>query len=471
MASKKTNNKTVNIRRYRYPHINIGVIFFFVVMVYVIFYVFTYATSVHIVRYEVKEGSLATDNTYTGLVIRKESVYTLDVSGYVNYYAGEGERVAVGDLIYTVDETGRLNEYLESLAADENALSEKELSDFKNEIVNYMHSYDSNSYNNVYDFKNTLNGSLNKLANNNILKSIHSLKGSDGVANIINYRNADGTGIISYWLDGYEYLTADQVTEEMFDKKNYERRQLTGTDLKAAGDVAYKLSTDENWSVVIPIDAQKGAYLLEQEYVKVRFLKNQYESWGKVDLKSNPDGNLYLSLSFSNSMVTFVSDRFLDIEIVLNDDKGLKIPLSSIVTKEFFLVPEEFVCTEETHGVNGVYKQVYNEDGTVSVQLVEMDLYNFDEVNRFYYLDNTLLSAGDILHRNDSQDTYVVSHRATLIGVYNINKGYADFKQISILYQNEEYAIVKPNTEYGLRVYDYIVLDAEAVADDQFINY
>ena len=53
---------------------------------------------------------------------------------------------------------------------------------------------------------------------------------------------------------------------------------------------------------------------------------------------------------------------------------------------------------------------------------------------------------------------------------YNINKGYADFKEITILSQNDEYAIVKPNSTYGLRVYDYIALKADTVSDDQFIN-
>lgn len=50
-----------------------------------------------------------------------------------------------------------------------------------------------------------------------------------------------------------------------------------------------------------------------------------------------------------------------------------------------------------------------------------------------------------------------------------MNKGYADFRQINILYKNEEYAIVKSNTRYGLNVYDYIVLEAAAVNDAQFI--
>ena len=68
-----------------------------------------------------------------------------------------------------------------------------------------------------------------------------------------------------------------------------------------------------------------------------------------------------------------------------------------------------------------------------------------------------------------SSDQYAISKTGSLIGVYNINKGYADFKQISILYQNDEYAIVKSNTVYGLNVYDYIVLDASTVNDNEFI--
>ena len=46
----------------------------------------------------------------------------------------------------------------------------------------------------------------------------------------------------------------------------------------------------------------------------------------------------------------------------------------------------------------------------------------------------------------------------------------ADFKQINILYQNDEYSIVRANTTYGLNVYDYIVLDGSSVSDDQIIT-
>ena len=56
-----------------------------------------------------------------------------------------------------------------------------------------------------------------------------------------------------------------------------------------------------------------------------------------------------------------------------------------------------------------------------------------------------------------------------MIGVYNINKGYADFRRIRILYQNDEYSIVESNTAYGLNVYDFIVLDTSTVDENELI--
>lgn len=459
--------KNSKIKKYRKPlNLNIGMIIFGVVFIYVVICVILYFQTGRIVRYEVKEGSLATDNIYRGIALRDETVIYMEAAGYVNYYAREGSRVAKNDLVYIVDETGKLNEELESLSLGENTLSDRELAEFRNEIVNFVHSFDRTSYGDTYDFKYSLKNTVLKLANASMLESVSSLSGG----NAILYSYAPQTGIVAYWTDGYETLTAENVTESIFDEKTYIKNQMLGNILMAAGDAAYKLSTNENWSIVIPIDAQRGASLQEEGYVKVRFLKNQYESWGATKLITGSDGNTYLQLRFTNSMLTFLSDRFLDVELIVEDETGLKIPVSSIVQKEFFLIPEEFIIAGTSNGGNAVMRQCYLEDGTISSERLEVDVYNYDSESKEYYLDSSILNAGDILYKLDSQETYTVSKRATLTGVYNMNKGYADFTQIVILYQNEEYAIVKSNTQYGLSVYDYIVLDAASVNDDQFIN-
>ncbi len=428
-----------------------------------------YFQTSHIVRYEVKEGSLAADTIYRGIVLRDETVVSADSAGYVNYYAWEGARVARNDLVYVVDETGRLKEELDSLNLGENSLSDQELAEFRSEIVNFVHGFDAFHYESVYDFKFTLKNTVSKLANVNMLQSMDDLSGTSG-ADMISRSYAPATGIVAYWMDGYEELKAMDVTEEVFDETKYEKKWMTDNSLLEAGDAVYKLSTNENWSLVIPVEAARGAELEEEGFVKVRFLKNQYESWGETKLLTNGDGNTYLQLTFTNSMITFMSDRFLDVELIVEDETGLKIPVSSIVQKEFFLIPEDFIIPGGNNGGDSIRKQAFQEDGTISIDTMEVEVYYFDSETGEYYLDSSLLNSGDNLYAAESDETYTVSKRATLIGVYNMNKGYADFKQITILYQNDEYAIVKPNTKYGLSVYDYIVLNAESVRDDQFIN-
>lgn len=270
-------------------------------------------------------------------------------------------------------------------------------------------------------------------------------------------------------MDGFETLTPQAITMEHFDENNYEAQQLYSNELITTGDTIFRLSTDENWCIIVPIEETYGQELVAEEYVKVRFTRNGYESWAQTGVIYGADGNSYLQLDFNNSMITFANDRFVDFELVLHEETGLKIPNSSIVNKEFFIIPEDYLTIGGENNKDGVIRESYNEDGTIYSEFVETEIYSHDEQNGEYYLDTAILQLGDKLYKPGSQDTYTVSKKASLIGVYNMNKGYADFRQINILYQNEEYAIVKSNTQYGLNVYDYIVLDAAAVSDDQFI--
>ena len=166
-------------------------------------------------------------------------------------------------------------------------------------------------------------------------------------------------------------------------------------------------------------------------------------------------------------MVTFCTDRFIDIELILEDETGLKVPNSAIIEKEFFIVPKDYVTKGGNSNNYGVMLETYKEDGTPTTEFVETTIYG--ETEEEYYLDDMVLRIGNHIIKPESTEKYAISKRGSLTGVYNINKGYADFKQINVLYHNDEYSIVKSNTQYGLSVYDYIVLDATTVVDDEFI--
>lgn len=465
MADQNPNK----ITKYRRPlNINIGMVIFAVIFIYIVICVFMYFTSKHIVWYEVQAGSLSTNNTYEAIAIRDETIVNATDNGYVNYFAREGARVAVGDLVYTVDESGKLNDYIGISSTGENSLSQTDLAELKSDIVGFANSFDRcRNFNSVYDFKYEMEGNVLKLSNYNILESIESIQASE-LTGLIKQCTAVLPGIIIYSTDGYEDLTLEMMTAEMFDKKNYEKTQLLSNDLVAAGDPVYKISSNEDWSLVIQVDKAREEELLKAEYVRVRFLKNQEVSWGKVESFTNEKGDIFVKLTFTNSMITFCNERFVDIELILEDETGLKIPNSSIVEKEFFIVPKGYVTKGGNSNASGVLREAYTEEGEATTEFVEASIYN--ETEEEYYLDGASLRIGEYIVMPETSEKYALSKRGSLIGVYNINKGYADFKQINILYNNDEYSIVQSNTSYGLNVYDYIVLDATTVSEDELIH-
>ncbi|MBR4530310.1 MAG: hypothetical protein IKO80_08530 [Lachnospiraceae bacterium] len=453
----------------RYPRgiqQNIGLIIFAVLLVYLIITIYGYMHRKHVIGYEVKEGALSSANIYEGITIRKEKIITSDAAGYVNYFATEGRRVAVGNLVYTIDASGRLLDYLNAEGADNLHLTAENLRELRTQIVNFEEDFSPAHFRTVYDFRIGLDGTVQKLSNNNILADIRSLNAGETLSSI-TYRNAAESGIVVYSTDGYEELEFGQIHKEHFASNEYEKHQLVGNALVEPGDPVYKLVTSQDWALAIPVESEERAQaLLDEDYIKVRFLKNQYESWGKVSTKTDDDGNAYVLLTFNNSMSAFCTDRYLTVELILNDNKGLKIPNTAIVERSFYLVPLSYLTS--SGGKEGVLRSIYNEDGTESTEFVETVVYNKTETD--VYLDQAVLRSGDRLIRPESAgDTYTVSRQDSMIGVYNINKGYADFRRIRILFQNDEYAIVAPGTAYGLNAYDYIVLDTSTVDDNELI--
>ena len=459
---QKTGKKS-NITKYpkNLNNINIGMVFFAVMAIYIIISVVTYLRKDHIVGYQVMEGSLSTNNIYDSVAVRQEKIVTSETAGYVNYFATEGGRVGVGSLVYTVDESGQLLEYLKSQGSEEVSLSDDDLMELRTQIVNFDSSFDEHDFRTVYDFKISIDGTVQKLSNNSILANIQSLNANSGTLQSINYVNSKDTGIVIYSTDGFEDLTLEQMNSAVFDQSTYTKTQLINNNLVKAGDPVYKLCTSEEWSVIIKEDdPEKVKQLEELSYVKVRFIKNQYESWGKVSTFTNAENETFVQLSFTNSMITFCRDRFLSIELITEDDSGLKIPNSSIVNKDFFIVPKDYVI-KNNDNTSGVLRVKYDEQGNETSEFLNVSIYNETETE--FYLDTSSLRSGDTLIMTDSNQRFTVSKTATLIGVYNINKGYADFRQIKVLYTNDEYSIVRPNTTYGLNVYDYIVLDSSTV--------
>ena len=284
---------------------------------------------------------------------------------------------------------------------------------------------------------------------------------------MVNLCATGKTGYAVFYLDGYESTALEDINQSMFDQSKYEKNRIENNQLVEKEQPVCKIITDEEWKLVVPLNDKNESLFLADDYMKVKFTKNQQTSWAYVTILNQPDGK-YAVLTFNNSCITFCTERFVEIELILNDVQGLKIPNSSIVEKEFMIIPKDYVTRGGEHGNYGVSKEYFDENGNTSYKFTDVTIYS--ELEDSYYVDGAGLERGDFIYMPDSMDKYRLTEFGTLIGVYNMNKGFADFKQITILYQNDEYAIINSNTNYGLTVYDRIVLDASTVNNNDFTN-
>lgn len=467
MSGNRRRKKIVRVNSRR--PINIDLVFFGAVAVYICVICYMGLTSTHIAGYEVNKGTLAANHIYTGFAIRQESVYPADTSGYVSYYASEGDRVSASSLVYTVDEKGEINQLIQENAENVD-LTDDNFSMIRSEISSYMGDFDDLTFSDVYNFQSSMESSVMELLNQNMLDSLEEA----GDNSMFSKVYSGGIGILEYYTDGYEDVTAESMTEDMLDEKNYTKENLK-KELVQSGDNVYKLSTSEKWSLVVPITEEEAAQYQQEEksYMQVEFTRDHTTAWASfsvVHVGSTPCAKL----DFNNSMVRFADARYIQVKFLVDDQQGLKIPNSAIVEKEFYLIPKEFLIEQEDS--KGFLKEVYDESGQATAQFVNMTLYYEDD--DYYYVDplesdyvtgDKKLSVGDYLVAQDSDSRFQIGQKGSLQGVYNINKGYTQFRQINILAQNEEYTLVEEGTSYGLTVYDHIVLNGDAVDEDEII--
>jgi hypothetical protein len=433
--------------------LNIGIILFGAILVYIIICIFIYATTTHISTCQVTAGPLARNQTYTAIAVRSETLITANNEGYVNYYALEGRKVRKAGAVYSLSQTP-------PKTTGETKLSEESLNGVRSLVAQFANSFDPAHFNDVYAFKYALSGSILNYAGLEGGSSTAMLSGQGTV-----YQSPEN-GVIVYSEDGYENVTEQSVTSADFDRSSYQYRNLKTAEKVTAGAPVYKLIDNDTWSILIQLTSSQASRLEGRESIKVKFLKDDSSMNGELKLLTKSDG-IYAMITFSSGMIRFVTERFLDIELVTNSETGLKIPVSSVVSKDFYLISKKFAVNVENSSDIGFLKRVTDKDGNTSTEFINATIYESDE--EYYYVDTQEFADGDVLLMENSNQTFTVKDIAQLEGVYCVNKGYAVFRKIEIIDQNEEYCIVATGTSYGLSLYDNIVLDSNTVQEDEIL--
>ncbi len=454
------------IRVKKRKDVNIGIIVFLVILVYIISYVYTFWTKAEIPLYEVQPGELYVTSQCDGMILREEELVYTEIAGYLNYYFGEGSRVAKNTTIYSIDSNRDMYDLI-SGSDTEIKLNGDDLTDLKQLLQkNFINS---NTDKSIAEKKAEVTTGYQRLIDTMLLKELNQIVTTTGIISNFHVVSSEKSGIISYFMDEYTNYTMQDVSTACFEQQDA-AVSLYSAELISANSPVYKLVTGDSWSIVVLLTDTLYGQLLGKEKATF-YLDNDIKVTAPITCYRKDDA-YFAELKMDKYLSNFISERFVEVKFEVEYVEGLKIPETAITFKDYYRIPEEYLVTGGNEGeqVKGLLIEEFNQEtGTTQ--------YTFKPVEVFY--SNAGFSYIDC---NDfPKETYISTTADTtgrvmlytfvnkLEGAYNINKGYSVFKRVERLKTENGYVIVKKNSDSGLSAYDHIALDASTVQEDAVI--
>lgn len=443
----------------------------------------------------VKMGSLDTSTLFEGVVFRNEKIITSEDEGYAKYIVAEGEKVEKDGIVYVlVDEenlatTTTAKEEVESQIYTEaehkaaTSNNQDKRYNLDQEVKSrfeefYNNRYDS-STSNIYTLRSKLDSSITNRTNlytaeqEATNQELVELK-QDIEAHMERYQKGKAvteSGIISYHMDGYETENAKQAIGDLTYKTYNQYRKAASTTSLAPStlnkeDPIYKLVSNNEWYVVTYIDTKDDQWTQGQSY-QLNFddVTTQKIQFTLIS-KKEEENRIQLVFKGTNQINSFLGVRNVSFSIGDKDTKGLKIPLEAVVELNLIKIPKEYVVTE--NNVEGVKRKKGNH-----TEFVALEVQNQNE--DMYYMiqdltDAQVIQLKDTLVHPQTGKAYEVTESEVVKGVYVINSQIAKFKEVEILTQNDEYALVKYNAKSQLKEMDKIISNPKSIKKDQLLE-
>lgn len=444
----------------------------------------------------VKMGTLDTSTQFEGVILRNEKVIYSEESGNVRYVIGEGEKVNKEGLVYVLVDEANLKTTTAAKEEVETNLYNKaennaEVSNYQDErynldeeVKNRMEDFYNNRYesstNYIYTLRNQLESSIanrtNLYTKEQETKNDELLALKEQIdADLGQYQKgkvASESGFVSYQMDGYETEDAETVIKQMT-KADYQkfRKSISPNTLGQneinTGDPIYKVVLDNDWYIVSFVKVKEAEDLIVGQTYTIHFDELGGECLDFTLLsKEEKDKDIQLTFKTNNQIGDFLEIRTVNFSIGEKAISGLKIPTQAIVEQNLIKIPVAY-CFEQDHKMI-----VYKQSGEIA-QPVEIDIQYQEDDMIYIRQDLTNLNAvqvNDVLVNKDNGTTHQVTDVETKQGVYVVNNNMAKFREVTLLVQSDEYAIVKYTSKSQLKEMDKIISNPKSIKVDQLLD-
>lgn len=450
-------------------HLNLGIIVFLVIIIYLTAYVLSYLGKEKLAIYEVSESDISDTIQGTGIIVRDEKLVSTEQDGYVNYYIKDGSRIKANGIVYTIDTTGKIQSYLNELMQNKSTVNDTEKKQIFEELKTFSEGYSDDNFSEVYETKNEINHELMSYTDTIIADNKEKLEEKYGKGCYVEVES-DLSGLVSFASDGLEELTEASVTKKRFENKS-KMKDLRSTEKLSAGSPVYRIVTGQRWKLILSVNEEdynrmNNLRSENKNTVQVTFQKDNFVTTVPYLCQKKTDG-YYITLTFDNYVQRYLNQRFLSVELLLSETDGLKIPSSSLVTKKVYKIPQKYL----TRGSNSssssqVNVMTTNKKGVKVLTQVPVTVYRTEDI--YVLISTDGLKDGDIISNLDMTETYTLRQTKDIQGVFMVNRGYAVFKPVVILERNEDYCIVSAE-ESKLELYDRVILNSDTIKENQVI--
>ena len=490
------NRRKRSSRKRNYSAAAVLILFFIVVLAYIIRSFVEFATKPAVGTETVRLGSIDVPQVIRGVIIRDEAVYFSPAEGSVYYAASEYDRVKKGSVVCDIrdaNETEKIQKDLEAI--DENILKLQErrqgfsMADansqrinrqIKNIVDSSVFLFMNGNISQVYPLRESIDVNVNTRNLALLTEDQGSVKDlaetrarfEDEMNSFITRMTALQSGILCGLIDGLEealtFDNMDRLTREQT-RPGADYGGLTPAKSVMEGDAVFKIIASNEWYIAAYIP-----YGLSKDYetgdIKTVYLeRNGAYSPMEVEITLAEDtpsyDEKYVLMKCTKNMIDYLYMRDVNIKTSDSVVTGLKISNSAIADKSLLAIPVGFASSENPWKVIRLTDDLLEE---IVVQALMADgEYIYAEIREGHlYPGVVLVNPEDRSLRASLYETVDVR------GVYRVNNGTAEFRQITVgdtNLTNSGYTLLDPERNGGIKVYDMIVTDASTVRDGQII--
>lgn len=307
----------------------------------------------------VKFGEVSTQKEYECLIIRDEKIVKSPNEGNIKYYVEEGEKVEKNYKIceiYTsdVDEKDKekineLNSRINEIESSKSSLFEVDIDKLEEEInitvSEIRNARIQGDFAKIYKLRSNLENKINKKRRVSGDKSfsganLEKLQGEKNeleskMKNSILEINSPESGIISYYVDGYEeILTPDNLTNLEYEFI----KSMDGVYNKLKYDEViynlpiFKITDNTAWYIVIITDYEDASTFKLDRRISVDISDTRIS--GEVFDKVHGESKSFIIVRTNQYVSSFNKIRKQNLNIIKEQYEGLKIYKDCIIEKD-----------------------------------------------------------------------------------------------------------------------------------------